>query len=124
MKDQNVNKDINFTYYLGRIKKGKFNTIIKRSENYNEWFKFIDASESIFEVFYTTQASATTNSIDISDSAVKKIRLDTGVKDDNSDIYIRIITPNEFEYVVSDDIEHEKYKSLIKRQSIWIFKKM
>lgn len=116
--DRNVNKDINFTYYLGRIKKGKFNTIIKRSENYNEWFKFIDASESIFEVFYTTQASATTNSLDISDSAVKKIRLDTGVKDDNSDIYIRIVTPNEFEYVVSDDIEHEKYKSLIKRQSI------
>jgi hypothetical protein len=113
VKDHNVGNDINFKYYLGKKKKGKFNTIVGRDTKYGEWIKFIDASESIFEIFYTTQASVTTNSIDISDSGIKKMRIDTGVADKGRNIYIRIVSPNRFEYLVSDEegIKNENYKT-------------
>ena len=120
VKDHNVGNDINFKYYLGKKKKGKFNTIVGRDTKYEEWIKFIDASESIFEIFYTTQASVTTNSVDISDSGIKKMRIDTGVADEGYYIYIRIVSPNRFEYVVADEegVKNGNYKTGIHGKDI------
>ena len=118
--DHNVDRDINFKYYLGKKKKGKFNTVVSRDAKYGEWIKFMDASESIFEVFYTTQASVTTNSIDISDSGIKKMRIDTGLADENCYIYIRVVSPNRFEYVVADEegVKNGDYKTQIQGKDI------
>lgn len=118
--DHNVDRDINFKYYLGKKKKGKFNTVVSRDTRYEEWIKFIDASESIFEIFYTTQASVTTNSVDISDSGIKKMRIDTGFADENCYIYVRIVSPNKFEYVVADEegIKNGDYKTQIQGKDI------
>ena len=118
--DHNVDRDINFKYYLGKKKKGKFNTVVSRDAKYGEWIKFMDASESIFEVFYTTQASVTTNSIDISDSGIKKMRIDTGLADENCYIYIRVVSPNRFEYVVADEegVKNGNYKTQIQGKDI------
>ena len=120
VKDHNVGSDINFKYYLGKKKKGKFNTVVSRDAKYGEWIKFIDASESIFEVFYTTQASVTTNSVDIGDSGIKKMRIDTGFADENCYIYVRIVSPNKFEYVVADEegIKNGDYKTEIQGKDI------
>lgn len=120
VKDHNVGSDINFKYYLGKKKKGKFNTVVSRDAKYGDWIKFMDASESIFEVFYTTQASVTTNSVDISDSGIKKMRIDTGFADENCYIYIRIVSPNKFEYVVADEegIKNGDYKTEIQGKDI------
>ena len=118
--DHNVDRDINFKYYLGKKKKGKFNTVVSRDTRYEEWIKFIDASESIFEVFYTTQASVTTNSVDISDSGIKKMRIDTGLAEENCYIYIRVVSPNRFEYVVADEegVKNGDYKTEIQGKDI------
>ena len=120
VKDHNVGNDINFKYYLGKKKKGKFNTIVGRDTKYEEWIKFIDASESIFEIFYTTQASVTTNSVDISDSGIKKMRIDAGFVEENCYIYIRIVSPNRFEYVVADEegVKNGDYKTQIQGKDI------
>lgn len=120
VKDHNVGSDINFKYYLGKKKKGKFNTVVSRDAKYGDWIKFMDASESIFEVFYTTQASVTTNSVDISDSGIKKMRIDTGFADENCYIYIRIASPSKFEYVVADEegIKNGDYKTEIQGKDI------
>lgn len=120
VKDHNVGSDINFKYYLGKKKKGKFNTVVSRDAKYGDWIKFMDASESIFEVFYTTQASVTTNSVDISDSGIKKMRIDTGFADENCYIYVRIVSPNKFEYVVADEegIKNGDYKTEIQGKDI------
>lgn len=118
--DHNVDRDINFKYYLGKKKKGKFNTVVSRDTRYEEWIKFIDASESIFEIFYTTQASVTTNSVDISDSGIKKMRIDTGLAEENCYIYIRVVSPNRFEYVVADEegVKNGDYKTQIQGKDI------
>ncbi|WP_249934127.1 molecular chaperone DnaK [Campylobacter sp. RM16190] len=121
--DRNVDDvDINFKYYLGRIRKRCFQTVIYRNQKYNEWVKFINADESKFEIFYTTLASATTNKMNIDENSgsIKKLALETGFKDDGCNVYIRLISPSEFEYVVSDDdgIKNEVYKTEIKKGSI------
>lgn len=120
VKDHNVGSDINFKYYLGKKKKGKFNTVVSRDAKYGEWIKFMDASESVFEVFYTTQASVTTNSVDIGDSGIKKMRIDTGFADENCYIYVRIVSPSKFEYVVADEegIKNGNYKTEIQGKDI------
>lgn len=113
--DRNISQDINFKYYIGRMKKRKFLTVIDRKQNYGEWIKFIDACESEFEVYYTTQGAVSTNNVSIDDSGISKKILNSGLADKDSFIYLRLASPNEFEFVVSNDdsIKDEIYKTEI-----------
>lgn len=120
VKNYNIDNDINFKYYLGRNKDDQFYTIVNRDIKCNEWIKFIKANRNAFDIFYTTQASVTTNSVDIGDSGIKKMRIDTGFVDKNCYIYVRIVSPSKFEYVVADEegIKNGDYKTEIQGRDI------
>ena len=117
--DKNIKEnEIKFQYYLGRKRRKKFRMVIDREEEYNRWKKFIDASTDWFEVYYTELSLATTNEMDISETKKRRLKID--YVDKNAFVYIRTVTPNEFEYVVSNDelIKEEKYLGEIKRVKI------
>ena len=117
--DKNIKEnEIKFQYYLGRKRRKKFRMVIDREEEYNRWKKFIDASTDWFEVYYTELSLATTNEMDISETKKRRLKID--YIDKNAFVYIRTVTPNEFEYVVSNDelIKEEKYLGEIKRVKI------
>jgi hypothetical protein len=119
--DHNVKEnDISFKFYLGVEKKGKFRVEIDRENEYNKWIEFIDAMEDTFELFYSSQSIVTTGKILIDDNSIKKIILKIDKVDDEAMVYIRIVSPNEFEYVVAyeDEIENNNYLSEIIKFSI------
>ena len=123
--DHNIKQDekiseINFKYYLGESRKKKFKVIIDRTQEYNKWVEFIDATIDSFEVYYSSSTIVTTNKVDITDNSIKKKILDTGVEDENANIYIRLVTPTEFEYVVAyeDKLEQGEYLSDIVRVAL------
>ncbi|WP_233711852.1 hypothetical protein [Helicobacter salomonis] len=99
--DYNVEENIKFKYFLGRSKKRKFYTLVARNQPYNEWVQFLDASESHFEVYYTSHASASTNTLSLEDSAIKKKALETGIVSENGFIFVRLVSPSAFEFVVA-----------------------
>jgi hypothetical protein len=118
--DHNVKdekSEINFKYYLGISRRKKFKVVINRDEPYNKWIEFIDASEDTFEVFYSSQSIVTTNKIATSDNSIKKVSLKIDNVDEDALVYIRLISPNEFEYVVAleDEIANEQYLGKINR---------
>ena len=115
---EETNSEIHFKYYLGRNKKKKFKVVIDRETSYNEWIPFIDASVDTFEIYYSSQSIVTTNKISITDESIKKLILKIDKTDDEADIYIRLISPNEFEYAVAKDIKKERFLTDIKKVSI------
>lgn len=117
VKDHNIGEDISFKYYLGVNKKKKFKTLISRETAYNEWILFIDAIEKTFELFYTMQPLASTNNVDIGDSSIKKMILSIDKTDESAFVFIRVIEPAVFEYVVAyeNEIKTQKYLSKIEK---------
>jgi hypothetical protein len=118
--DKDVKKEtsqINFKYYLGYNKRKKFKVAIDRETPYNKWIEFIDASEDTFEIFYSSSSIVTTNNVPINDESIKKVSLKIDVIDENASVYIRLVSPDEIEYVVSDDnkIANGKYLGKIHR---------
>jgi len=112
--DHNIQTDdseINFKYYLGESRKKKFKVIVDRDEEYGKWIEFTDASVDSFEVYYSSQSIVTQNNIKVSDNGIKKLILDTGIEDDDAMIYVRVVSPTEFEYVVAyeDELGDAKY---------------
>ena len=120
LQENEDKKEINFKYYLGENRRKKFKVIIDRDTPYNKWVEFIDASVDTFEVYYSSSPIVTTNKVNISDNSIKKLMLNTGIEDEDAFVYIRLISPNEFEYVVAyeDKIEDEEYLTKIKRVSL------
>jgi len=115
--DHNIKKNINFKFYLGEERRGRFKVVVDRDIEYNEWIDFIDASEDTFELFYSSQSSVSTNKISIDDNAIKKIILKIDIVDDDALVYIRTVSPTEFEFVVAleNEIENERYLGKVQK---------
>jgi len=70
--------DIRFKYYLGESRKNRFKVVIDRDTAYNQWLTFIDASEDVCEVYFSSSDIVSSNQIDITDDSIQKkqLRLD------------------------------------------------
>ncbi|OCH16460.1 molecular chaperone DnaK [Aliivibrio sp. 1S165] len=110
--DNNVeDNDIRFKFYLGESRKKCFNSLIDRETPFGQWVDFIDASDDVFELYYTEQPAVSTSKISITDSSIKKKIIKLDVIDEEAMVYVRIISPTEVEYVIAyeDDIENNQY---------------
>lgn len=108
-----VDNEINFKYYLGHNKKGKFKMEIDREVGLGKWVEFIDAYEDRFEIYYTSQPKATDNNMDIKDVMRKKCKISVTSEDEDVNVFIRFTSPSKIEYVVANrnDINEGNYLS-------------
>jgi hypothetical protein len=120
--DHNIKEsnEINFKYYLGESRKKKFKVLVDREEEYGKWVDFVDASRESFELYYSSQSIVTTNKTPIGDSSIKKRILKIDKVNDDALVYLRVVSPTAFEYVVAykDEIENENYLSNLERIEI------
>ena len=92
-------EETKFRYNLGKEKRNKFQEIINRNAvEYGKWEWFIDASDD-FEIYYTTLPSA--SKMLVNDIGIYNKSCKLSVTDENADIYIRAVSPDELEYAVS-----------------------
>lgn len=99
-----------FKYYIGYEKKGKFHVEIERDIAYKKWVEFIDATDTDFELFYSSLPEAITNQMEI--TRVK--RMPCRIKqtyDNDVNIYLRAVEPEVLEYAVGkgDAIVNDKF---------------
>lgn len=108
-----VDNEINFKYYLGHNKKGKFKMEIDREVGLGKWVEFIDAYEDRFEIYYTSQPKATANNMDIKDTMRKKCKISVTSEDEDVNVFIRFVSPSKIECVVANrnDINEGNYIS-------------
>ncbi|MDY3828795.1 MAG: hypothetical protein SOZ71_08465, partial [Clostridium sp.] len=99
-------EEIKFRYNLGKEKRNKFQMLINRNDvEYGKWEWFIDASDD-FEIYYTALPGASKMSVDEEGIHNKSCKL--AEKDAEADVYIRAVSPDEIEYIISKDGEPEE----------------
>ncbi|OON96692.1 MAG: hypothetical protein ATN36_05000 [Epulopiscium sp. Nele67-Bin005] len=97
-----VTGETKFRYYVGDVdRKNNFEPMLSPYSNYEDWIKFIDASEKVFEMYYTTTPEASTNTLKIAETTKLRVRLENEYDDDNIDVYVRPISPSAIEYMVA-----------------------
>lgn len=111
ISEQSADQEIKFGFYIGKNKKGKFIVVRDRELKYNEWFSFIDAGVSEFELYYSTLPEVTTNRTDINNSLKKHCTLQT--TSDSANVYIRAVSPTVIEYAVAESDEDIKDNNYI-----------
>ena len=110
-KDEEVNdNEINFRYYVGYLKNSKFKPVLDYKVGYDNWVKFLDASDIETEIYYTHQANSIEGGIsgDNSNLDRKIITISKDYQDDKTYIFIRATKPDIIEYCVSTENKIKK----------------
>ena len=110
-KDEEVNdNEINFRYYVGYLKNRKFKPVLDYKVGYDNWIKFLDASDIETEIYYTHQANSIEGGIsgDNSNLDRKIITISKDYQDDRTYIFIRATKPDIIEYCVSTENKIKK----------------
>ena len=110
-KDEEVNdNEINFRYYVGYLKNRKFKPVLDYKVGYDNWIKFLDASDIETEIYYTHQANSIEGGIsgDNSNLDRKIITISKDYQDDKTYIFIRATKPDIIEYCVSTENKIKK----------------
>ncbi|MDQ6994811.1 MAG: hypothetical protein Q9M18_04365 [Mariprofundaceae bacterium] len=116
--DENIEQDeVDFSFYLGENKKGKFKTLIKRDAPYHTWMEFIDAGLDTFELFYSSVPMVSNNQTPIDNPSIYKMILPIHEVNEDALVYIRLSNPTQIEYVVAlpDEIENDVYLGQIEK---------
>lgn len=110
--EQNESAESSFKYYLGQNRKKKFKCIIdKDKQEYGKWKRFCSASVDTFDIWFTRTADAPSDKVSIHEIG---IYLETGFVDEPSEeknVYIRLVSPTDIEYMVSSLSEEELNKT-------------
>ena len=89
-----------FQYYVGRRRRGKFQTVIAKDTPMDRWYKFIDAGD-VFDLFYTDQPEAATNTASV--EIAKKRTVTPAYRDADAFIWFRPIDAHTLEYRIAKD---------------------
>lgn len=120
-------EEIPFQYFIGWRSKKKFVvfkdeakiTKYRGKPDYNEWYKFIEADDSIFDLYYTTLPGCVSGNLLVDgNAAVKRLRCEIDVVDESAYVYIRAVDPHTLEYVVAknDDVENTKLGKVVRKE--------
>lgn len=120
-KDEEVNdNEINFRYYVGYLKNSKFKPILDYKVGYDNWVKFLDASDIETEIYYTHQANSIEGGIsgDNSNLDRKIITISKDYQDEDTYIFIRATKPDIIEYCVSTEKKIKKNEFIEEAQEL------
>ena len=120
-KDEEVNdNEINFRYYVGYLKNSKFKPVLDYKVGYDNWVKFLDASDIETEIYYTHQANSIEGGIsgDNSNLDRKIITISKDYKDEDIYIFIRATKPDVIEYCVSTEKKIKKNEFIEEAQEL------
>ena len=120
-KDEEVNdNEINFRYYVGYLKNSKFKPVLDYKVGYDNWVKFLDASDIETEIYYTHQANSIEGGIsgDNSNLDRKIITISKDYQDEDTYIFIRATKPDIIEYCVSTEKKIKKNEFIEEAQKL------
>lgn len=122
-----INDEIPFQYFIGWRSKKKFVlfkddsklTKYRGKPDYHEWYKFIEADDSVFDLYYTTLPECVNGDLVVDgNAAVKRLRCEIDVVNEDAFVYIRAVDPHTLEYVVAkdDNVDSSKLGSIVRKE--------
>lgn len=116
---QNEATESGFKYYLGINKKKKFKCVIdKDNQKYGEWKRFCSGTVDTFDIWFTRSANAPSNKVAITEIGIYS---ETGFIEEPSEekaVFIRLVSPSEIEYTVSELSEEELNHTTVAEKDI------
>lgn len=122
-----VDTEIPFQYFIGWRRKKKFVifrddskiTKYKGKPDYNVWYKFVEANEDVFDLYYTTLPECVNGDTFVDgNAAVRRHRCNIDIVDENAYVYIRAVGPHTLEYVVAanDNVEKSMLGEIVRKE--------
>jgi hypothetical protein len=108
MSSGNDDGETQFSQYVGRIKRRKFEYAIKKGSKYLEWFELGKARENRFELIYTSSIDAISNNMPSGHSELSQINISLSDCEDQSRVFARIIGPEKINLCTALSLEELK----------------
>lgn len=86
-----------FAYFVGRIRRGKFQPLLTQAEPYNEWIDFGQSRDRVMKITYTQSALAMGGGMSEEDQGLHQRRLEFGADTGDLRIFARAISPDTIE---------------------------
>ena len=118
-EQENIGNEINFKFYVGTNRRGKFNCILSPNSIYEKFEFFGVLKTDVFEFYYTTSSEANTNEMPISEAKIKRINLKNEYRlEDRYRIYFKITEVETLEYVIVENEDGIEIKEFIEEGTI------
>ena len=118
-EQENIGNKINFKFYIGTNRRGKFNCILSPNSIYEKFEFFGVLKTDVFEFYYTTSSEANTNEMPISEAKIKRINLKNEYRlEDRYRIYFKITEVETLEYVIVENEDGIEIKEFIEEGTI------
>ena len=118
-EQENIGNEINFKFYVGTNRRGKFNRILSPNSIYEKFEFFGVLKTDVFEFYYTTSSEANTNEMPISEAKIKRINLKNEYRlEDRYRIYFKITEVETLEYVIVENEDGIEIKEFIEEGTI------
>lgn len=122
-----LNSEIPFQFFLGWQSKNKFELFKDEGKrttqlgkpDYNTWYKFIEADEDTFYLYYTTLPECVNGDLPVAGNpAVKRLKCIIDITDEEAYVYIKATSPHSIQYAVSTgyDVEKDKLGEIFEKE--------
>lgn len=108
-ESENENNEINFGYYIGYEGRKKFRPILTPQTGYNNFVYLLNVTADVFDLYYSSLPEASEGNMPIDKAKKERVSLEREYEDGEK-IYIRAISADTIEYVITkDDIIEKNY---------------
>ena len=108
-EEGNENNEINFRYYIGYEGRKKFKPVLTPQTGYNNFAYLLNVTADVFDLYYSSLPEASEGKMPIDKAKKERVRLEKEYEDGEK-IYVRAISADTLEYVITkDDIIEKNY---------------
>ena len=108
-EEVNENNEINFRYYIGYEGRKKFKPVLTPQTGYNNFVYLLNVTADVFDLYYSSLPEASEGKMPIDKAKKERVRLEKEYEDGEK-IYVRAISADTLEYVITkDDIIEKNY---------------
>lgn len=93
-----------FAYYIGRIRQGKFKSVLMQGQRYWEWVEVARLRERVFKLSYTHSPLGYTGELEEGAGVLSQLRLELSGDVAGQGIFVRAVTPKEIEICTAPDL--------------------
>jgi hypothetical protein len=86
-----------FAYYIGRIRQGKFKSVLMQGHSYWEWVEIARLRERVFKLSYTHSPLGYTGELEEGAGVLSQLRVELSGEVAGQAIFVRAVSPKEIE---------------------------
>ena len=108
-ENENENNEINFRYFIGYEGRKKFKPVLTPQTGYENFVFLLNVTADVFDLYYSSLPEASEGKMPIEKAKKERVNLEQDY-DDGEKIYIKAVSSDTLEYVITkDDITNKNY---------------